>query len=63
MKTPGSFGSHNMHKPLASLIGSPLCGSTLIIEIGYTDGIIRDTKPIEPTVLSMFTVNGLNYSD
>lgn len=28
-----------------------------MIEIGYTDGMIRDTKPIAPTVLSMFTEN------
>ena len=48
------LGLHNWHKPFSSLIGSPSV-STFIIEIGYTDGTIRDTKPIAPTVLLMFT--------
>lgn len=43
------------HKPLLSRIGSPVFGSALITEIGYTDGMIRDIKPIEPTTLLMFT--------
>lgn len=28
-----------------------------MIEIGYTDGMILDTKPIAPTVLLIFTEN------
>lgn len=36
-------------------MGSPVSSSTLIIAIGYTAGMILDTKPIAPVLLSMFT--------
>ena len=49
-----SLGLHTSQSPLEFRIGSP-SASTLIMEIGYTDGIIRDTKPIAPTVLSTLT--------
>lgn len=49
-------GLHVIQRPSAFLNGSPVEGSTLIIEIGYTDGIILETKPIAPIVLSMLAV-------
>jgi len=48
-------GLQGMQSPLLFLITSPDSGSTLTIEIGYTDGMIRETKPMTPTVLSGFT--------
>lgn len=44
------------HSPSGPRIGSPVFESARIIEIGYTDGMIRDTNPMAPTLLSIFTV-------
>ena len=48
-------GLHSMQSPSGPLIGSPVSWSTLMMDIGYTDGRIRETKPMAPTVLSTFT--------
>lgn len=60
MKTPGSFALQSMHNPLAFRNGSPESGLTLIIDIGYIDGIMREMNPIDPTVLSTFTEIKMN---
>lgn len=55
--------SQRIHRPLLSRIGSPVTGLTLIIEIGYAAGNIRDMKPMAPTVLSVFTVPEKNVKE
>lgn len=41
--------------PRESLIGSPVSSSTFIMAMGYTAGMILETNPIAPGLLSMFT--------
>jgi hypothetical protein len=44
-----------MQSPFVLRTGSPVSASTRTIDIGYTVGMILETKPIAPTLLSVFT--------
>lgn len=54
-----------IHNPFALRSGSPVTSSIRIMDIGYIDGINRDTNPIAPNVLSMLaaTVNKQMLND
>lgn len=47
-----------MHSPCSFRIGSQVSGSTRMIDIGYMLGMILETNPMAPKVLSVLAVSG-----